>query len=327
MVTSDEIDACQLHRWYPLLRRHTIKTVSIPCSSEFVEYLHRDGLVLPCGVAPPEAVHDGYSSEDEFEHDESACEPSEQDEFPDVVQSITDAMESLGGSIFPKLNWSSPQDATWIVCNGTLQCTTVAEVLLLLKASDFIAHDLSHAYDQCSESRHASPDIVLNLRQWSYLQPSMEFRCFIADGRIIAISQRNCGHFFQHLAEEGTQERVLDSICSFYREHVDSVFELSTFIMDVYLDRLDRVWIVDMNPFSDTSVPLLFTWDELREYAESSTAASPLLRVIESTVAVQPRHDLIHRLPTDIVDLSTAEGIASFAADARQGVFDTYGAV
>lgn len=327
MVTRNEIDACQLHHWYPLLRRHSIKTVSIPCTREFVEYLHRDGLVLPRGVAPPEAVHNGYSSEEEFDHDESVCEPTERDEFRDMVESITGAIELLGGSVFPKLNWSSPQDATWIVCNGTLQCTTVAEVLLLLKASDFIAHDLSHAYDQCSENQHASPDVVLNLRQWSNLQPSMEFRCFIADGVMIAISQRNCGHFFQHLAEEHTQERILDSICSFFREHVQSIFELSSFIMDVYLDRSDRVWIVDMNPFSDTSLPLLFSWDELREYALTSTAISPLLRVIESPVAVQPRHDLIHRLPTDIVDLSTAEGIASFAADARQGVFDTYGAI
>jgi len=52
-------------------------------------------------------------------------------------------IEDFDGAVFPKLNWSSPKDATWISTTGTLKCETVSEIFLLLKSSDYITHDLS----------------------------------------------------------------------------------------------------------------------------------------------------------------------------------------
>ena len=96
------------------------------------------------------------------------CESDEDSEpvpsFPELTQQISSAIESLGGSVLPKLNWSSPrvrcvcvrerdregpyiphhlQDATWISPGNSLRCTCPAEIFLLLKSSDFIAHDLT----------------------------------------------------------------------------------------------------------------------------------------------------------------------------------------
>ena len=34
----------------------------------------------------------------------------------------------------------------WILPSNSLRCRSVEEVLMLLKSSDHIAHDLSHAY-------------------------------------------------------------------------------------------------------------------------------------------------------------------------------------
>ena len=93
--------------------------------------------------------------------------------FPELTQWITQSIAELGGKAFPKLNWSSPrvawccrqthadtlvylhtsdlppvspppsQDAAWVNGDNTLQCTSPADVYLLLKSSDFIQHDLS----------------------------------------------------------------------------------------------------------------------------------------------------------------------------------------
>lgn len=33
--------------------------------------------------------------------------------------------------------------------------------------------------------------------------------------------------------------------------------------MDVYIDKKDRVWVIDVNAFGNPSCPLLFEWQEL----------------------------------------------------------------
>ena len=40
-----------------------------------------------------------------------------------------------------------PQDAAWVSSDNTLKCTVPAEVILLLKSSDCISHDLTKLYD------------------------------------------------------------------------------------------------------------------------------------------------------------------------------------
>ena len=52
------------------------------------------------------------------------------------------AIDSLGGEVFCKLNWSAPRDATWISLGNSLKCTTPAQVYLLLKSSEFVQYDL-----------------------------------------------------------------------------------------------------------------------------------------------------------------------------------------
>lgn len=41
------------------------------------------------------------------------------------------------------------QDAAWILAGQDLKCQTPADVYLLLKSSDFISHDLDHAFADC----------------------------------------------------------------------------------------------------------------------------------------------------------------------------------
>ncbi len=68
--------------------------------------------------------------------------------FPALEAALGEAIAALGGAVVPKLNWSVPRDATW-VNGGSLKCETVGDVLLLLKSSDFVLHDLELLVGGC----------------------------------------------------------------------------------------------------------------------------------------------------------------------------------
>jgi hypothetical protein len=168
--------------------------------------LESDGLILPLddnGNPEPFYQRPGSDESDSDEDSDSGDKTSDdQDQpqndddepeypnFPDLHHSLLQAISDLGGSVFPKLNWSSPKDASWIALDGTLRCRTPNEIFLLLKSSDFIMHDLNHAYEGVEGGlmEGSRPEkCVLFLRKWCDLIPSMEFRCFVKDRTIFGL--------------------------------------------------------------------------------------------------------------------------------------------
>jgi len=100
------------------------------------------------------------------------CNLPQAPEFPEFNVKVQEAINVLGGCVFPKLNWSAPrvsrfdsqlfiihmnvqyshfsisfclpsQDANWIALNSSLQCQSLSDIFLLFKSSDFITHDLT----------------------------------------------------------------------------------------------------------------------------------------------------------------------------------------
>ena len=83
--------------------------------------------------------------------------------------------------VFIKLNWSAPKDATWVAFNNNLKCSSLSQLFLLLKSSDFIAHDLTQPYSECDDNIEGDNYIEnieynLVLRQWIDINPGTEFR-------------------------------------------------------------------------------------------------------------------------------------------------------
>ena len=161
-VSRAAVLRCQLHEWYPILRAVTLKTKMIHLDGDFVDYLLADGLVLPEGCEPPkvkvapgqyEYSSDDWSDEEDGEDDEEGGEgaKSAKPRFDQLVGEMRKAIEELGGSVFPKLNWSSPRDAIWINAGENCKCMSPGEVIMLIKSSDFIVHDLCHAFDCCED--------------------------------------------------------------------------------------------------------------------------------------------------------------------------------
>ncbi len=86
-----------------------------------------------------------------------------------------------------------------------------ADMFPQLKSSDFVVHDLCHAFD-CCVSGDGGPDSgdsasipfkpVLALRKWFDIQNCYEFRCFVSEGALVGVSQRDCSNFYEFLLDK-----------------------------------------------------------------------------------------------------------------------------
>jgi hypothetical protein len=167
----------------------------------------------------------------------------------------------------PKLNWSSPKDATWMNANS-MDCRTPNDIYLLLKSSDFITHDLEHAFDDTVDGEGAEAELTnatipyhLVLRKAFEMNPSVEFRCFVRNRKLIGITQRDLNHF-DFLFD--LQERLQSKIQEFFDVRLRDTFPDDNFVFDVYVPTpYERVWLVDVNPWAPRTDPLLFSWLEL----------------------------------------------------------------
>eukprot|EP00980_Cylindrotheca_fusiformis_P004546 scaffold965_cov93-Cylindrotheca_fusiformis.AAC.10 len=303
----EDVLQCQLSHWYPtfsnlaaaaVLKPATQQTrqkqqrsnVTIPTRiiqdlpEDFKDYLLSDGLRLPLDatqlssyVAKEKGQDDddeGWSSDDDNdddeedgEHDDNAagseCSQQKQQQFhfPQLNEQIKNAIEYFGGSVIPKLNWSSPKDASW-VHGGTIQCKTPGDVYLLLKSSDFCLHDvLLQTLKECADYNHTNT--------------------------------------IRHCFANGT---------------------VANYVVDIYLDKKDRAWILDFNPWSKSTDSLLFEWSELQIL---DVEEDPHFRIVETDRQVRQDPLASYRAPIDTIDLmssmtSTTGGSAVGQEDRRK---------
>ena len=143
------------------------------------------------------------------------------------------------------------------------------------------------------------------------------------NGRLVAVSQRDGGNHYAHVAAE--RRSIVGDISSFFEEFIATApFSLSDFVMDVVRFGKDRVKLVDLNPFGEgVTDPVLFTWEELTSALDASAAPSVSggdgeedeevqFRFVETDAGIQPSGLRQFSLPKDIVDLSTGSDPEKF---------------
>lgn len=302
IASAEDIKQCAFAEWYGLIPAgKTFKSRMVTLPRNFIEYLGEDGVHLPAGSK-------GYFNTDALsdEEDENLKEVDGGNElaarydFSDLDSAIAAAIEDLDGEVMVKLNWSCPLDAVWMNA-GTLKCRNASEVYLLLKSSDRIMFDLEHMYDLCKLDSNADETtsasnaslgldkdkVTLVLRKWANLNPAMEFRVFVYDKHIVGICQRDCTTYYDFLEEK--LDELQDLIYAFFDGSskvggrgqsgapgfsIRDAFPLRNYTMDVYVDKKDRLWLIDFNPFGEPTCPLLFEWEELRAAGEQNRAES-----------------------------------------------------
>ena len=238
------------------------KSRAIPMPAPFLAYLHSDSIVLPPEDKPP-TDDDGYDSFSEDEDADEASDPST--EWKDFHTQVKDTIAEFGGKVTPKLNWSAPKDATWVNATNDTECRSANDIYLLLKSSDFVTHDLEHAFDDCvPDTESASkPEVPyhLVLRKYANFNPSLEFRCFVRDRKLLCLCQRDQNHYdFLFPLRDSLRSRIQ----AFFDEKLKDTFPDPNFVFDVYLPAPhQRVWLVDINPWAERTDPLLFSWLEI----------------------------------------------------------------
>lgn len=167
---------------------------------------------------------------------------------------------------------------------NTMRCTTPDDVYLLLKSSSFISHDLENTFDGCmpapNQQEHPQPRgaldapatlgfaPVLVLRPYFKPQTALEFRCFVKQRNLVAISQRDLKHY-PFLA--GLRASIVNRVKDLFANVLRFTFPDGSFVFDVYIpegsdgasDGLSRARLIDINPWAPRTDSLLFDWEEL----------------------------------------------------------------
>jgi len=279
-----------------MFKKFTFKSVILPIPNDVLEYLKSDGPL----ILPKECEKDEESDSD----DENESEPPSFPEFNSLVQ---DAIDTLGGAVFVKLNWSAPRDAAWMGVGHSLKCESLTQIWLLLKSSEFIVHDLTQPFKDCSDNEDQVSNVkyVLALKKWSgKVNPATEFRCFIRNRQLIAIEQRDTTNFYSHMLEE--KDDIVRDIKSFFNENVKERLAeqsgIDKVVMDIARPSKDVVKLIDFNPFGPTTDIKLFEWTELEEMDVADEHIE--LRFVQSSSGIQPTGLGMYSLPKDIVDLA-----------------------
>ncbi|KAM7538208.1 hypothetical protein Aperf_G00000078267 [Anoplocephala perfoliata] len=305
-MNRSEVLACSFDSWYPLFEDLTIDSLILDLPDDILEYIKHAPLLVPKNAIPVKAERDEFSDdsdEESWSDDDGSVEGFETPSFPDFEEKVNKAIAELGGEVFPKLNWSSPKDVAWINFGSTLKCTKASDLLVLLKASDFVAYDIYKPFFHCidSEEKESTHQLKLVLRSWYPIRPEGEFRCFVKSNCLIAICQRHYDSYYDFVeTERDNIERV---ISHFFERKIKGKFPLQNYAMDVFVGHKFNsskcVKLIDFNVFGPPTDGLLFQFEELNNL--------PLVKVefrwqkdkaLRSSVFSQ------YKLPIDLVDIS-----------------------
>ncbi|KIK69599.1 hypothetical protein GYMLUDRAFT_33971 [Collybiopsis luxurians FD-317 M1] len=335
--SSSYILSFQFSSWYPIFHSSSLKsTVIRPLSREFFEYLNADQVFVPKGSEDIPAESSLSDNEDDGGDD------SEQQvfAFPELDEKIRAAIKEYG-AVFPKLNFSSPKDASWILpASSPLKCTSPADVYLLLKSSDFVTHDLSKStvFEDCEEtdSDDGSYHLELVLRKWYAIDRSRELRCFVRNNILLGISQRDT-NYYEYLNDSAIRAKIVNTVVEFWKVKIEPNWTAeANYVFDLLLTRdLSRAHIIDFNPYASRTDPLLFSYEDLRDLLNENThsgsptpvesikssetlPSAPQFRVIDSPShpaaicnAPANQHNMI---PFEALSLSNGRDIEEFKA-------------
>lgn len=314
------MEECSFTNWYPRFSRHSVESIAVPIQNDVLTYLREGSLILPKEAVPPPRQRNASRSSSDWSDSDADSEEAEQPSFPTFSAQMKDAMNQLGGEVFIKTNWSAPKDARWIATNKSLKCRRLEEIYLLLKSSDFVANDLSYQLQGDQSSGGSGYYVVL--KQWKEIHPGTEYRCFVIQNHLIAISQRDCTSYYEHIQK--VKFEILEDLVQFYRRNIHKKAPLETYTFDVVREGRRRVTLLDVGPLGERS-PLtpLFTWPELQQLlaarapapgdeaeaaAEAETPAfDPEFRFLGEDPGLQPNQGQHFGVPLEVSDLCSMQ--------------------
>ncbi|GAB0091055.1 Cell division cycle protein 123 homolog [Sergentomyia squamirostris] len=296
------LTACSFPNWYENFEKITIKSYIIPIPANVLDYLRDDMIILPKECIPDDEENNDDQEEDEEEEDVIS--------FPDFSGKIYEMLKgNLPGGAFVKTNWHCARDAHWIMPGQSLKVLDVAEVYQLLKASNFSKMDLSpeRGFD-------SGFNFCLILRKWQEINPANEFRCFVRDHTLLAISPRAWPEYYEHIYQQKSD--IVRDICTMFKEHIKNRFPLKDYVFDVVRERKDSVQLVDFAPFApEHTHSLAFEWLELEDEEKFPTGGEdePEFCYLKESIGIQPKQKDLYGVPLEFTTLTSGHGDATVA--------------
>ncbi|KAG5311211.1 CD123 protein, partial [Acromyrmex insinuator] len=281
---------CSFSSWYPIFKKDSLEARILHIPDEVLKYLEHDTFVLPLEATKslPKDSEWADGSPVTCEEEETDYQPT----FPEFSQQIQEILDEYD-AVFVKTNWSTPADAMWVAPTKTLKCNTLEEIYLLLKSSDRIAKDLNIV--KSSKDCEKPLPFCLVLKQWRDINPCTEFRCFVIDNELIAISQRDISQY--HSSNESQKYDIQTDIKSLFLERIKGRFPLRNYSFDVIRYKKDKVKIIDFGAMDAASTKeTLFTYDELQNHIENT----PEFRFIGEEIGIQPKPPMQFCIPQEI---------------------------
>ena len=147
----------------------------------------------------------------------------------------------------------------------------------------------------------------LIVREWSQelsSRPQFEFRMFISDGQLTAITQYFDWIYDPELA--ASKASIQNLLVEFFNDQVKPVIALKSYLMDIYLTKDHCIYIIEFNPFATGSTSGLFSWKNPRD-VEVMHHGPLELRVVEAPPPKKLMHEVIpHTWQAYVASLITA---------------------
>ncbi|KAJ7036706.1 hypothetical protein C8F04DRAFT_999635 [Mycena alexandri] len=353
---SDTYDAlvlqANIENWGSVLADFTPKTLMVPLTLEHGSLLLRAYEKLEHAADLVAAAAKTYVTTGKTSQ---PLDPVEKALLESLGPSIQHAIDELAGGdssagCFMKLSSRSPKDAAarsgvfeayyerairaarsesrdmdderqlWILCEGegaALRFSDAAAVIRALVLSERVWQDMTLAL------RH--PEIWqqnIILRQWEPVPIDLEFRTFVSNGRMTAISQ----YAYQLYSPRLNDSTQLHSVNTAIRDTFESLWPIlsANGFTDCVLDfgvippAADngswRSTLIEVNPFEETTDGALFSWTRERDVIEGRAEGLeyPVVRILEArrrgALAMTPRiwKDVISKVERKLsTDVST----------------------
>jgi len=141
----------------------------------------------------------------------------------------------------------------------------------------------------------------LAVRKWTPIDVDMEFRGFVKNHKLTAVSQYNYVAFFPRLVV--AKDKILSSITKFFYDVCLPKLhdKYSEFIIDFGLigENYDHVVVIELNEFMDTTDGCTFKWADERHLLENEPLS---FRIIEEAIPEETQRKFLSKEWLEIIN-------------------------
>ena len=178
----------------------------------------------------------------------------ESDVSKQVIKDLRPVMKHVPGNCFVSVDLCAPTDTERFAAKRGA-----------VHSPESAWYYLAHSAKVAASAAAGNVEFVC-IRPYRHMSLAREFRLFIYEGKLSAMSQYNLIRHFRRL--EGVRNRYWRIADGFVQDIIWRLPE-KTLVMDIYLTSSEKVLVIDLNPWGKKTDPLLLnTWE--RDWNETT---------------------------------------------------------